>query len=181
MVVRTARSGRHGVFSVRSPVRPCARSTPLRCVFTARARRAAWRPWGRRGLETTGRCTCLIAVRQEATAVVRAARSGRRGASHCARPAGLALPATPRSALNAPCARAAAPGFSISRPPHRGHRHQSFPTWARMRLHPPAALPHRFFGSATIISNIAAYIYIDARARYCCQYPRGNAGGLPRR
>jgi len=80
-------------------------------------------------------------------------------------------PPPPRSALNAPCARAAAPGFSISRPPHRGHRHQSFPTWARMRLHPPAALAHRFFGKITLGG--------DFRGSPTNSLPASNMTGAP--
>ena len=41
--------------------------------------------------------------------MVRAARSGRRGASHCARPAGLALPTTPPQCVERTlCARRSA-------------------------------------------------------------------------
>ena len=80
--------------SRRSAVRPCTRSTPLRCVLIARAR--YWRPWG-------AAVAIPLAIAPAASPCDRwrpqwcaRPRSGRRGASQCARPAGLALPPSPQ-------------------------------------------------------------------------------------
>ena len=69
-VVRAARSGHHAIVSALG--RPALHSlNPL--AVRAHSSRALLAALGRRGRDTTSHCTCGIAVRQVATAVVRTA------------------------------------------------------------------------------------------------------------